>query len=658
MKRQRLLYLFVMLTVIAGALGVQSETQPASAMSDNQDVNALALAIDGRLNMSGMPGGNGVISPAESAVSEIIWNDINSFNQELEAFEASSIEGTTVIDNVEITVSDYYVKVFDPASRPTAEVSYQEQLYRDFRDAEDFPFLTQLQRELNATTGAQPIPNTPGQADAYWGLVSIAEDLLAENPGSTREQIGNAVKNGTVDYIKNDGKIKRKNINRKRVENMIEFYVPSQLLPINGLWKIQPYNVQANGPCFELDTYCDGCGGGVIDRDEDDPDPGEPMCGFENPGGLPFITWQYDMHMYLEGTSSIYSGMPEINFTTTQDANGQTVGSSRSDRYVEYEVVAPDRVIVRYSEIYDNGCSYFAEYEIVLVTPDESVCPDLGAYDPTKGDDQTPVAVIEGEEPQKPPFQDTDEEERPIEEPPIQAGPYKVGVPFTPLDPACTAEGGVPQFSEVSLVDQGNGTLLIDYGSGQQMVARNGRTFYTFTNGLAGDDLETIYLDIQTDGTGSLSWSKTAPGGVSCYQTTDIYLPGTGPEAPIVDEPNADVGGDIPAIQTAALENGDYAVAWTVMEQLCPIAMQPTLPTFVNATVEVIDATTVKLIYEGGEMLLSDMGNNGNFGFMDATADPLVSVSLSNMPDYGVMLTWLLMPSDNSGMCMATALLE
>lgn len=658
MKSQRLFYLLLMLAVIAGALGVQSNPTPAAASGRNQEINTLAMSIDNQLSVSGLPGGNGVISPAESTISEIIWNDINSFNSELDAFEASSPENSAVIDGVEITVTDYYVKVFDPATRPDAEISFQEQMYRDYRSDADTPFLDQLKQELNAVTGLQPIPDTPSQASSKWALVTVFDELLAENAGGSPQQIGNAVKNGTSDYIKNNPKIKRKNINRKRVENMIEFYVPSQMLPTNGLWKVRPYNVTMTGPCYQTDHFCDGCGG-PDGNGEGDPDPGEPLCGFENPGGLPFITWQYAMHMYLPGTPSIYSDIPQIDYSTLRDDNGKTIGSTRSERYVEYEVVSPDRIIVHYRHIFDNGCSYTADYEIYLVTADESVCPDLSSYDPTKSDDeQTPVSVIEGQDPQKPPFKDDDNKEEAIEEPPvIQQGPYKVGMPYSPLEPACTAEGGVPQFTEVQLLDQGDGTLRIDYGMGQVMVARDGRTSYTFTNGMAGDELETINLHLDDDGTGSMSWSKTAPGGVSCYQTVEIYLPGTGPEAPIVDEPEADDDVDIPTIETAALENGDYAVEWTVMEQMCPAAMQPMLPTFTDATITVIDETNVTLTYEGVEVTLTDIANNGNFGYMDVTADPLVTVNLSNMPEYGVMLTWMIMPSDGS-MCLATAMLN
>lgn len=720
MKSQRLFYLLVMLTVIAGALGVQPNPTPAAASSRNQEINALAMAIDNRASMNGLPSGDGNISAGEQMVSEAIWNEINRFNTDLESFEQASPANTAVIDGVEITISDYYVKVFDPASRADAELSV-EQSFQQLNDEiiaeiireaelqqltdeviaqiewdqlneeiiaeldreatwqelikateqyldeqaqanEAAEGLRQLSDEIANELYAQQIMNELTdevmQYLTWQELIEATEQYLLENAGADPDKVGQTLKDGASDYIKNDPKIKRKNINRKRVENMIEFYVPSQMLPTNGLWKVRPFNMTMTGPCFQTDHYCDGCGGPDSEGEGEDPDPGEPLCGFENPGGLPFITWQYAMHMYLPGTPSIYSDIPQIDYSTLRDQNGQTVGSTRSERYVEYEVVSPDRIIVHYRHIYDNGCSYSADYEIVLVTADESVCPDLSSYDPTKGDDQTPVSVIEGQDPQKPPFKDDDNKEEAIEEPPaVQQGPYKVGMPFSPLEPACTAEGGVPQFTEVQLLDQGDGTLRIDYGMGQVMVARDGRTSYTFTNGKAGDELETIHLHLDDDGTGSLSWSKTAPDGTSCYQTNEIYLPGTGPEAPIVDEPEADDDVDIPTIETAALENGDYSVEWTVMEQMCPTAMQPMLPTFADATVTVIDDTNVTLTYDGVEVTLTDVANNGNFGYMDATADPLVSVSLSNMPDYGVMLTWMIMPSDGS-MCLATAMLN
>ncbi len=631
----RLCYLLVMLTVVAGALGINPTAHPAAASSSHQAVNALAMAIDNRASTNGLPSGDGIISPAENAISEVIWNDINSFNAGLDEFEATSPANTAAIDEVEITVTDYYVKVFDPASRPDAQADMATSLQQLTEEISNELYLDHLTDEL---------VNDIVEYQIWEELIEATEQYLLENEAANNPQaVGETIKQGATDYIQNEAKIKRKNINRKRVENMVEYYVPSQLLPTNGMWRIRPYTASFTGDC-------DSIGGGIGMGDGDDgtgglDDPGEPLCGFENPGGLPFITWQYDMHMYLPGTANVYSGMPEVGYTASHSSfNGPTDGSQRSERTIEYEVISPDLIRVHYLIRYSGGCAIEATYEIELVTADESVCPDLSSYDPTKGDTE-PVEIIPGQGQQSIPVRSDDE--LPIEEPPVNAGPYTAGLPMMP--PAADCE--MPQLTEVRLLDQGSGVLVLDYGTGQQTLYRDG-TGYTFDSGFGPSGWQNINLYFNGDGSGYLTWNKTTTSGKMCNLSQDLYLPGTAPVNTTPVEPTGDAG-DAPIVG-GTFTDGTYGVEWDTTMTVCPADMQALLPTYAQVTVTFTNDSTVVLSYDGGEMVLTDSMGLGTFMYMDMTASPMITVGLTNLGGMDVLLSWMAMTPTGAS-CMTSA---
>ncbi len=631
----RLCYLLVMLTVVAGALGINPTAHPAAASSSNQAVNALAMAIDNRASTNGLPSGDGVISPAENAISEVIWNDINRFNQGLDEFEATSPANTAAIDEVEITITDYYVKVFDPASRPDAQADMATSLQQLTDEITNELYLDHLTEEL---------VNEIVQDQIWQELIEATEQYLLENEAAYNPQaVGETIKQGANDYIQNETKIKRKNINRKRVENMVEFYVPSQLLPTNGMWRVRPYTASFTG-------NCDSVLGGLARGDGDDgtggaDDPGEPLCGFENPGGLPFITWQYDMHMYLPGTNNVYSGMPEVGYTASHSSfNGPTDGSQRSERTIEYEVISPDLIRVHYLIRYSGGCAIEATYEMELVTADESVCPDLSSYDPTKGDSD-PVEIIPGQGEQSVPVRSNDEV--PTEEPPVSEGPYTVGAPLMPPAAACE----MPPLTEVRLLDQGSGVLVLDYGTGQQTLYRDG-TGFTFDSGFGASGWENINLYFNGDGSGYLTWNKTTTSGQMCNLSQDLYLPGTAPVNNTPVEPTGATG-DAPVVG-GTFTDGTYGVEWATAMTVCPADMQALLPTYAQVTVTFTDDTTVVLSYDGGEMVLTDSMGLGTFMYMDVTASPMITVGLTNLGGMDVLLSWMAMSPTGSS-CMTSA---
>lgn len=673
MPRQRLCFLFLTLTLLVGALGIQpSATQPAAASDHRQEINSLAMAIDNRASMNGLPSGDGSVSPAEYAISEVIWNDINSFNTDLESFEQASPINAASVESVEITITDYYVKVFDPSSRPDAEMDMAQNLNQLTQEITDYIHLEQITQELTnemieyktwqeiiEATEQYLAENPPADTQSleqltqeitnaiymeqlteeitnevinqqiWQEIIDATEQYLAENAPATPEQVGQTVKDGTSDYIKNDPKIKRKNINRKRAENRIEFYVPSQMLPINGRWRVQPYRTNVIGDCFNTDAWAHGDGGG-----SDVEELGDPLCGYENLGGLPFITWQGSIHMYLPGTSSIYSDYPSTGYLATRsEANGPLDSSRKYVTTVEYEVVAPDRILVHYLARFDGGCAIEATYEIVLVKADESVCPAQSSYVPTKGNTEpgqiTPVK---------------DDDELPIEEPPVFEGPYTVGMPFGTA-PQCE----FPTMTEVRLLDQGNGVLVMDYGTGQKTLYRDS-TGYTYDSGFGPTGWENLSLFFNSNGNGYLTWNKTDATGQMCSVSQDLYLPGQVP----ADTPTTDstTSSDAGPVAGGTLADGEYAVEWSIMEATCPADLQAVMPSFTNVTVTFNDKTVV-LSYDGGEIVLDDMMGLGTYMYMDMTGSPMLNVALTNVSGIDVQLTWMAM-SQTGSTCTAS----
>ncbi|MBZ0317009.1 MAG: hypothetical protein K8L91_11375 [Anaerolineae bacterium] len=668
MTRQRLCFLFLTLTLLVGALGIQPPTpKPAAASYYRQEVNTLAMAIDNRASMNGLSSGDGSISPAEYAISEVIWNDINSFNTDLEAFEQANTLNATSANALETTMTNYYEQVANPTARPDAEMNMTTTLEQQSPQVSDPVALEQIKQSLttdliNYMTWQELI----NAADEYFNenptsmtaeevsnalyleqikqslttdilnelakqeLIEAGNQYLAENSPATPDKVGQTVKDGTSDYIKNDPKIKRKNINRKRAENMIEFYVPSQMLPINGRWRVRPYTTNVIGDCFDTDTWAQGEGGG-----SDEEELGDPLCGYENLGGLPFITWQAEIHMYLPGTSSIYSDYPRTGYLATRSqANGPLDSSRKYVTTVEYEVVAPDRILVHYLARFDGGCAIEATYEIVLVKADESVCSAQNSYVPQ---DATQPGAIN-------PVKDDDE--LPIEEPPVFEGPYTVGMPIGTA-PQCE----FPAMNEIRLLDQGNGALVMDYGTGQKTLYRDS-VGYTYDSGLGATGWENLSLFFNSNGNGYLTWNKTDATGQMCSVSQDLYLPGQVPVDTPTQPTDSTGSSDAGPVAGGTLTDGEYAVEWSIMESTCPADLQAVMPAFANVTVTFNDKTVV-LSYDGGEIVLDDMMGLGTYMYMDMTGSPMLNISLTNVSGMDVQLSWMAM-SQTGSTCTAS----
>ena len=124
---------------------------------------------------------------------------------------------------------------------------------------------------------------------------------------------------------------------------------------------------------------------------------------------------------------------------------------------------------------------------------------------------------------------------------------------------------------------QTENTLLIDYGSGSQVVYRAGDNYYLYDSGMDGKARTSISLTLLNDGAAIIFWSVNSKDGNICSFPQDFQLPPelrptatSTPEAqatPSSDsgtDPDADNTGDTGSAGDSqpAMPAGKYTVSW------------------------------------------------------------------------------------------------
>jgi hypothetical protein len=451
-------------------------------------------------------------------------------------------------------------------------------------------------------TGQRPATGMQALAERYGREVNRLNAQFAWDEQRRRE-FAEAVADGASSYI--DERIERyRNITKRMVRRFVQMMTASQELPISGYWRIEgEVEYARSGNCASY--YCDGCGGGVIPQPEEE-DPGEPLCGYD--AAPPFLFWRGMEHPYLQGTSNIYSAATQVEIQIARNGNGATLGNLRTEHTLEYEVVAPDRIVVRdvFREI--GGCSFSAEYVLVLVRPDETVCnitelPDFSA---------TPEPVVTP--------------------PPGESRPFRVGQPFYTDETQCDATTTPPTLDEITLTAQTDGSMRVEYAEGEITLYQQGQNYYEFNTGTGVALRQIVSLVLFEDGaSGNLSWSNVdTASGKNCYASLDVTLPGAEP-APIstpapdvADDPSQDNGVSQPA---SALSTGRYVAEWIELPGLCHADLEPVAPQFSEAIITVVDALTVTMDFNG-ETLTLENGAEGMFFALTMTSALNASTSL------------------------------
>ncbi len=575
---------------------------------------SLPATIDARAAANGLPSGDGVVSPAEQAVAEAVWNEINAFSQDVNDFASSSPENGAWVDSAEQTVQDFNQQVTNITSDSTRAsiIANAVEQYGQNVDAlqAQAPLGPRAQAIHDAVEqyGSEPVIDPRGQAihdaveqygqdivdpraqaihDAVeqYGQEIVdprakaihdaveqygQENAQAQGQGqlsiADQQRLAQTVRESASTYIDNAG-INHPGITKRRINHLVQIMVPQQTLPTNGYWRVSPYSVSATGHC--INDWGDNDGPSA----NDPSDPGQPLCGYANQGALPFIVWENENHPYLPGSSSIYSREPQVDYQLNHNGSGASLSSVRTTTTREYEVVAPGEIHVHLFIQEDSGCSLSADYTLVLVTANEAVCP---AMQPS---------AISTPEPTEPP-------------PVVEQGTYRAGLPLITDANQCSDATLPPEFDAVHLLEQPDRSVVVDYGSGTQVVYPGSSGYYEFDTGSATSVRRVISLVLFDGGaSGSISWSANAKDGKICYVSRDLTLESAAPNGDLVSTPAAPAASDSSgADQDAAgadstgaasgLPTGNYAVTWAdIPGAACPDDLKPKLPGFAQATI-------------------------------------------------------------------------
>lgn len=567
-----------------------------SSAEAQDEVGLLATLLDQRAAANGLSSGDGNISATERSISTALIDEITGFNELVTGFETDSADNSAWVENAEVAVQNYNERVaLDPRAEAISAAVDQYVVESEpiIEQAPIDPRAEAISRAVEQYAG-DPVIDPRGEAishavaqygvDENGGVDPRAEAIsraveqygqqildpraeaisaavaqyMADSDADSyedRQRVTDTVRESANEYV-NQSNVRRPGITKRHVNHLIQFMVPNAMLPINGYWRILPFSMITSGDC--IDTYGDNDGPPTNGNDED---PGQPLCGYAEAGELPFIVWN-DIHPYLPGSSSIYSQLPHEEIVMTSDRSGASTGSLLITTTTEYEVVAPDRILVHLLIQEEGGCSMTADYVLELVTPDESVCPAISAVS-TPEPTLVPPEVVEG--------------------------PYTVGMPFYTDEAQCTEANTPPELGdELSLFEQADGSVLIDYGAGTQLVY-GGDGFYQFDTGMDAAVRQLVTLVLFEDGSGgNVSWSNNAKDGNICYVSHDLTLPGFESDAPVStpapeDDPNNGTSSDIPP--APPLTAGNYTVTWSAFPGLeCAPELEALLPKFPEAT--------------------------------------------------------------------------
>ncbi|MCC6615255.1 MAG: hypothetical protein IT320_17405 [Anaerolineae bacterium] len=633
-----------------------------------QDLNAGAAAlgqsIDRQAAANGLLSGDGALSSGEQLVADLIEQGIAEFSQQVADFESASPDNAAFAEAMDQDGGVLAEQVAQAEAGTTVDVRAQIIADAVAQYGQEPSAPVDIRAQIIADAVAQYGRETPSTIDPRAEAISRAVEWYEQHAGEAprdprAEAISNAVaqygqeeaalqgrpalserdsatlrravRDGAHDYV--DGSnIRRKQIVRRYVDQLVQIMVPSQMLPINGYWRAQPFSMTQSGQCQALTGDNDGPSA------MDDSNPGQPLCGYENPGGLPFIVWESGDHPYLPGTSSIYSQAPETRTELMYDQNGQTIGSKRVTMTREYEVIAPDQIRVHLVMAEENGCTLTGDYLLELVTADESVCaqtPPMSTPEPT----QTPPS-------------DTI---------------YRVGLPFVTSPEQCNERNTPPEFDEARVAPQPDGSMLLDYGTGSQTLYQAGDRYYTF-EGDTGDGARTVIsLTLLDDGSASIFWSVNTRDGNICSVSLPLEIPGTEGDESASTTPTATpapIGVGSSGDQGQAVNyslHGRFRITWNIMDMLCPPDMQSMLPGWAEATLAQPDTATLTFDVEAASFTLSDMTGSGQYAYFDMS-DPaqMIVMSVSPTGPGTASLSWTGMPTDGDGqkMCIAMADLE
>ncbi len=621
-------------------------------------VELFASAIDQQASASGFPNGDQSIQPVEQSLAAALYEEVTNYSQAMSQVAETSPATATWLDQFDQQVGEFNQQLeqagadapfdvraqiisdavaqygvdleevrsagpLDPRAQAISDAVDQYSRYVDELQAEAplDPRAEAISRAVDEysryvdSLNAQPILDPRAEAVSR-AVEQYGQSLPEQDPATVRRSVRNATRQAI-----NESGVRHPNLLQQHMDNLIIWEVPSTLLPTNGYWRVQPFEMVTSGQC--IDTSGDNGGMGFGEGEED---PGQPLCGYANVGGLPFITWSGGTHPYLPGTGSIYSQEPSVSLEVVRNSSGATIGSLRRTITTEYRVVAPNLIEVHIIDQEAGGCTREGTFNLELVTADEAVCPAAALVE-TPVPISTPVAGTP----------DPNATPAPImtEPAPIIRGLYLAQPPQYTDPLACGDVNTPPQFEEINVDVQDDGSLLLDYGTGTQVVYDIGAGMYQYDSGNAASPRYDIFVYVQPDGIGNISWSQQDGSGTICFAMIDIAVPGAVPAEPT---PEPETGSsDSGAVELLVVPDGSYAVTWAPIAGLeCPEALLPTVPTFTAATLTtsgegvLIDTgeTSYLLTNQGGSYIYMDFKDDGSgetLSFAQVMADGSVT---------------------------------
>jgi hypothetical protein len=623
----------LILVLALGCLGVTT----ALAQESNLSAGAIATAIDAGASAYGLPGGNGAISPAEQALGNAISQEVAAADQSISAFAQSSPAAGNLVDALENHAAQSFDPRADaisgaveqygqdsgnpPAFDPRADAlsgaiaQYGQETANapvDPRAAAISGAVEQYGQADSAPSGFDPRADAISGAIAQYGQpapdprAQIISDAVAQygqeqgpmgQTAQGQQRIDQAIERG-VNSAVDGSSLQHKATVKKRIQQLVQIEVPGTHLPINGYWRVRPFSMTSSGACKRPggdNGGPDGNGSG------ENADPGRPLCGYANSPELPYLVWDGEDLVYLPGTGSLYAPETTVTMQMLRDSSGQSTGSLKVTTTREYRVVSPSKIQVHLLIQEDGGCSLSADYELELVTADDSICP---------ADDTLSTPTPEPTEP------------------PETQGPFKVGLPFYNNEADCDDSNRPPTFGDVFLRAQAGDAMLVDYGSGQQMTFADGWSTYSYDSGNLNGPRLLFGLTLLDSGGGSIFWSKKNNGGEMCVATFDLVDPAQ-PVATVAPAPDGSSDG----LGTAAGEAGDsdadgfvlptghFTVTWAEYAGLpCAAALVPKLPRFAEADISALGGAyqlvgagvTYGLQKQGGTYIYMAFGADNN----------------------------------------------
>jgi hypothetical protein len=179
---------------------------------------------------------------------------------------------------------------------------------------------------------------------------------------------------------------------------------------------------------------------------------------------------------------------------------------------------------------------------------------------------------------------------------------------------------------------------------------------YQYNSGFGQGLFTTVYLNLKPDGTGSLTWSIGGRDGKYCYATMDMAQPGMLLPSEVTPTPAPTLAPQT-AVTALPINAGRYQVKWTVMDMLCPAAMQPLAPSFTEATLIQKDASTMIVDYGDGQYALSYLAGTHMYTYIDTQAgDMIYTMSLASTTPDKIYLSWGGIPTaQNASSCVVMA---